>query len=247
MTPKTSPSVSAEGPLFSGEASIEQTHTDKATLSVSEQEEQATGQVLSRSMSLFEIDEALSALMECTVDAAAENGGQIPAELHQALVDYCEAFGHKVDNIARYIRSQEFEAKNAKAEIERLEQRKAAAEQRVERLKGLVKFFMESRNIRAMKGDLNTISLRKNSQDSLILIDTSHLPSEFWRVTLVLNAAEWLELVSYMPQDHTLRVRFENPQTLKREPDHARIRVALVGGIVLEGAELRRGEHVRLA
>jgi hypothetical protein len=105
-----------------------------------------------------------------------------------------KAFGQKVDNIARYIRSQEFEARNAKTEIERLERRKAAAEHRVERLKGLAKFFMDSRNIRSMKGVLNTISLRNNSQDSLILSDTTKLPAEFWRISLPLSAAEWQEV-----------------------------------------------------
>jgi len=174
MTPKTSPSVCAEAPtLFPSEAPIERTHADKAVLSVSEQEERTTGKVLSCSMSLFEIDESLSALMESDVEAAIENNNEIPAEMHQALLDYCETFGEKVDNVARYIRSLEFEARNAKTEIDRLEQRKAAAEHRVERMKGLLKYFMESRNIRSMKGGLNTISLRKNSQDSLVLNDTS--------------------------------------------------------------------------
>jgi hypothetical protein len=113
MTPKISPSACVVGApdLFTGEAPIERSHGDNAMLSVSEQEEPTTGGVLSRSMSLFEIDESLSALMESAVEAAAENNGEIPAKLHQALVDYCEAFGQKVDNMARYIRSQEFEAK----------------------------------------------------------------------------------------------------------------------------------------
>jgi hypothetical protein len=42
------------------------------------------------------------------------------------------------------------------------------------------------------------------------------------------------------------RALFENPQFLKREPDNASIRAALAAGTVLEGAELRRGHHIRL-
>jgi hypothetical protein len=252
MTPRTLPSLCAEAPaLFStGEApdeTVEQTHADRVVSSVSQPEERNVGKVLSRSMSLFEIDESLSLLMDSAVEAAAENNGEIPAELQQALLDYCEAFGQKVDNIARYIRSQEFEAANAKVEIGRLEQRKAAAEHRVERLKGLLKFFIESRDIRSMKGMLNTISLRKNSQDSLILTDTTRLPAEFWRVALVLNATEWQELLSHLPRDHAFRLRFEDPAFLRREPDTGGIRAALAGGGVLEGAELRRGSHIRVA
>jgi hypothetical protein len=38
---------------------------------------------------------------------AAEENGEIPHELQQALLNYCEAFGEKVDYIARYIHAQE--------------------------------------------------------------------------------------------------------------------------------------------
>jgi len=63
-------------------------------------------------------------------------------------------------------------------EAERCSRRKARADSAVERLKGLLKFFMQSRQIRSMKRLLNTISLRKNSQDSLLFPDpTSCRPS----------------------------------------------------------------------
>lgn len=122
-------------------------------------------QTLASEMTLFALDESLCLLMESATETAAENNGEIPDELRQALLDYFEAFGTKVDNIANYIKSQENEARNAKVEIDRLQSRLAASENRVDRLKGLLKYFMETRNLRGMKGRLNTISLRKNSQD----------------------------------------------------------------------------------
>jgi len=81
-------------------------------------------------MTLFDLDESLSLLMESAAEAAADNNGDIPEELRQALLDYCEAFGAKVDNIANYIKSQEFEARNAKSEIDRLQSRQTSAETR---------------------------------------------------------------------------------------------------------------------
>ena len=114
-------------------------------------------QTLASEMTLFELDESLSILMESATDEAANNNGEIPEELRQALLDYCEAFGAKVDNIANYIKSQEFDARNAKAEFDRLQSRQAAAENKVERLKGLLKYFMETRGLLRMKGRLNTI------------------------------------------------------------------------------------------
>ena len=87
------------------------------------------------------------------------------------------SFGEKVDNIARYIHAQEAVTAIAGNEAERYSQRKARAENAVVRLKGLLKFFMQSRQIRSMKGQLNTISLRKNSQDSLLFPDLTSLPA----------------------------------------------------------------------
>jgi hypothetical protein len=220
--------------------------TESNSARTSHPDESSAGEVLSREMSLFDLDEALCLLMDSAVESAEANNGEIPQELQQALLDYCEAFGQKVDNIARYIRSQEFEAANAEAEIERLKRRKAAADNRAARLKGILRFFMESRHIRSLKGRLNTISLRKNSQDSLILTDTTKLANEFWRVVLVLNAAEWEQVLSYLPDHHAFRVRFGNPEALKREPDNGRLRAALAAGNTVEGAELRRENHIRL-
>ena len=53
-------------------------------------------------------------MMESAAEMATENNGEIPEELRQALLDYFEAFGTKVDNIAKHIKSQENQARNAK-------------------------------------------------------------------------------------------------------------------------------------
>ena len=206
-------------------------------------------QTLASEMTLLEIDESLSLLMESATEAAADNNGEVPDELRQALLDYCEAFGAKVDNIANYIKSQEFEARNAKTEIDRLQSRQAAAENKVERLKGLLRYFMETRSLRSMKGRLNTISLRRNSQDSLIMESVDRIPAEYCRVSITLALPELEELLRHLPGEHSLRARLspEGNGLLRREPDNAKLRTALASGIPVQGAELRRGQHIRLA
>ena len=205
-------------------------------------------QTLASEMTLFELDESLSILMESATDEAANNNGEIPEELRQALLDYCEAFGAKVDNIANYIKSQEFDARNAKAEIDRLQSRQAAAENKVERLKGLLKYFMETRGLLRMKGRLNTISLRKNSQDSLIVHSVDRIPSEYCRVSITLPVPELEELLRYLPEEHSLRTRLtpDDNGFIRREVDNAKLRTALASSMPVSGAELRRGQHVRL-
>jgi hypothetical protein len=205
-------------------------------------------ETLAKEMTLFELDESLSLLMESATEAAADNSGEIPDELRQALLDYCEAFGAKVDNIANYIKSQEFEARNAKSEIDRLQSRQAAAENKVERLKGLLRFFMETRGLRNMKGRLNTIWLRKNSQDSLVVDGIDRIPSEYWRVSISLPHPELEELLRYLPEEHVLRARLTpggSDGYVRREPDNTKLRTALASGVTVLGAELRRGQHIR--
>ena len=101
---------------------------------------------LSRAISLFELDESLRRLLDSALEAAEENNGEIPQELQQALLNYCEAFGEKVDNIARYLHAQEAVIAIAGTEAARYSRRKARAENAVARLKGLLKFFMDSRH-----------------------------------------------------------------------------------------------------
>jgi hypothetical protein len=199
-------------------------------------------------MTLFALDESLSLLMESATEEAAGNNGEIPEELRQAVLDYCEAFGEKVDKIANYIKSQEFQARNAKAEIDRLQSRQAVAENKVERLKGLLKYFMETRGLRNMKGRLNTISIRKNSQDSLVVDSVDKIPSEYWRVSITLPLLDLEELLRHLPEEHSLRARLapDGNGFLRREPDNTRLRSALASGSPVQGAELRRGQHVRL-
>lgn len=200
---------------------------------------------LASEMTLFEIDESLSLLMESAAEAAAANNGDIPQGLQQALLDYCEAFGTKVDNIANYIKSQECEARNAKTEIDRLQSRQAAAENKVERLKGILRYFMETRGLRSMKGRLNTISLRKNSQDSLVVDTVDAIPSEYFRVTITLPLPELEELLRQLPEDHSLRARLtpDGNGFVRRDVDNAKVRAAIASGVTVQGAELRRGQH----
>jgi hypothetical protein len=199
-------------------------------------------------MTLFELDETLCLLMESATEAAEHCNGEIPDELRTALLDYFEAFGIKIDNIANYIKSQENDARNARREIDRLQLRAAASEKKVERLKGFAKYFMQTRNLRSLKGHLNTVSLRNNSQYSLFLNQPASIPSAYWRVSVTIGLSEWQDLVNSLPEHHQLRHRFgpECSGSIAREPDNAKLRSALSSGVEIPGAELRLGQHIRL-
>jgi len=109
-------------------------------------------QTLASEMTLFELDESLSILMESATDEAANNNGEIPEELRQALLDYCEHSGRK-STISRTTSSR----RNSMRGMPRprstgYSPAKLRPENRVERLKGLLKYFMETRGLLRMKG-----------------------------------------------------------------------------------------------
>jgi len=99
-----------------------------------------------------------------------------------------------------------------------------------------------------MKGRLNTISLRRNSQDSLIVDTPDAIPGEFCKLSMMIAVPDWEELVAHLPEDHGLRMRLAGDGNAlgKREPDNAKLRLALQSGRSILGAQLRRGQHVRL-
>ena len=86
---------------------------------------------IARTMSLFEIDEALDLFIESSTEQVE---GEISDELRTALSEHADAFGDKVDRIANYIRAQEAFAEAAKKEASRLDARRKSAESRVANL-----------------------------------------------------------------------------------------------------------------
>ena len=206
----------------------------------------ATDQDLARHMSLFEIDEALALLVESAQEEAAENGGDIPEELQAALGEYIEAFGEKVDRIAGYLKAQDAFAELAKKEEERLRTRRNAAENRVKRLKSFLCFWMAARGCNRLKGRLNTITLAKNSLDTLVIEDGAAIPDRYHKVVVQIGWDDWEYLLDLVPRGPE-RDRLARGGVKQKELDRAHVEEAIKDGIVLPGVQLVRGQHVRLS
>jgi hypothetical protein len=198
---------------------------------------------IARTMSLFEIDEALDLLIE---SAAEQAEGDISDNLRTALSEYVGAFGEKVDGIANYIKAQESFAEAAKKEACRLESRRKTAENRIKACKGFLCWFMTARSLKRLKGRLNTFTLASNSVDSLVFDDCVSVHPSFHGVSLTLSWPEWRELLSIVPAG-TLHSRLLQCECDGKSIDRVRIIEALKAGHTVPGARLARGQHVRLA
>jgi len=202
---------------------------------------------LARSMSLFEIDEALDLLIHGAEEEAEANNGEISEQLKAALMEYFEAHLRKMDRIAAYIRAQETEALIAGSEIERLQARQKAAKNRADRTRALLCYFMASRDIQRLKGELNTITLQDNSSPSLVLTDISKVPDCYYNVQVDVTLPEWKQVIAQLPPG-PLATRFTpgKGRGVHLELDHSRVRTDLISGAEVNGATLVKGRHVRL-
>jgi len=196
---------------------------------------------------MFEIDESLAALIETAEEHAEANNGDVSEEIKAALATYVEAFGHKVDRIANYLKAQKAEADLAQREAERLQARHRAAENREKRLKQMLAWFMVARNVRQLRGALNTITLQSNSTPSLVVDASARIPDSFYRARVDLSWPEWCEILEALPPG-TLRNRLQAAEgnTVQKELQRGILSDAVARGEEVSGVALVKGSHVRL-
>jgi hypothetical protein len=206
-----------------------------------------TAQEVAKGLSMFEIDESLEVLVEAAEQDAEANNGEISEDVKTALATYAEAFGYKVDRIANYLKAQKEEAETAQREADRFQARYKAAENREKRLKQMLVWFMISRNTQKLRGALNTISLQANSQPSLAIQETTHIPDSFYRARVELTWPEWRQIVESLPLG-SLRDRLEEAggKTVQKELQRGILSDALARGELIAGVSLVMGSHVRL-
>ena len=202
----------------------------------------SSAQITAENASLFEIDEQLEASFEAA-SQEQEEAGTISDETKQRCLDLFAELGKKVDRIARYVRATEFRARIAKEEAARLAARQKSAENRVAQVKSMLGYYMLSRGLRRLEGELNTIRLQKNGQPTL-QIDRSVLAEEYYIRTLTLTEPDWEQVLNAVTCP-VLRLTLQ-ASVVNQEPDKERIRQRLQTGQEVAGAALVKGEHVRL-
>jgi len=202
---------------------------------------------VAKGLSMFEIDESLAALVETAEEHTEANNGEVSEEIKNALATYVEAFGHKVDRIANYLKAQKAEADLAQREAERLQARHRAAENREKRLKQMLAWFMVTRNVRQLRGALNTITLQSNSAPSLLVDGSARIPDSFYRARVDLPWCEWCEILDALPPG-TLRNRLQAVEgnKVQKELQRGILSDAVARGEEVPGVTLAKGNHVRL-
>jgi hypothetical protein len=202
----------------------------------------STPTITAENNTLFEIDQELEAAFDAASQEQEETGA-ISDENQQRCLDLFAELGKKVDRIARYVQATELKARVAKEEAARLSVRQRSAENRVAQVKSMLAFFMHSRGLKRLEGELNTIRVQKNGQPSLI-IDPVALPAEYTQLTVVIPQPEWLRLLDAITSPELRNIL--EAAGIACEPNKALIRQQLQTGQQIAGSALVKGEHVRL-
>jgi hypothetical protein len=128
-----------------------------------------------------------------------------------------------------------------------LQARHRAAENREKRLKQMLAWFMVTRNLRQLRGALNTITLQSNSAPSLVVDGSARIPDTFYRARGELIWSDWCEILEALPAG-TLRDRLRDAEgnTVHKELQRGILSDAVGRGEEIPGVTLVKGSHIRL-
>lgn len=129
------------------------------------------------SITLWSVEESITALLD-TADMVPPEQQE---EYQQALAEMVRTGVAKRDSIYRYVADLEMKDAAAKAEIERLAERRQTINRRVESIKGYLLDVMRRNGVRKLDGTLATFSIAK-CPPSVEITNEDAVPAEFKEV-----------------------------------------------------------------
>lgn len=139
-------------------------------------------------MSIYKLSQDyknISALLESIVDNNAPE--EVEEEAREILEIVKEQLIDKADNVAKYIKNEEFEIQGIREEEKRLKELRQAREKTLNRFKDYVLQSLIELDFVKVKTSIGNISIRK-SKAVKVDIDTSELPREFIRTKTTIDA-----------------------------------------------------------
>jgi hypothetical protein len=195
--------------------------------------------------SLFELDRELDFLLdEIQERAESEDTDEVSPELMLKFEQFCETYSEKVDRIGHFLSVMEARATYCRGQANRLTDRARSAENKVDRTKNMVLYYLKSRELRKIEGKEFTLRLQKNSQDSLVVLDEPQIPLLFRDIEAKIPGHLWEALLSFLPDEARREL---NACIRQMKPSADAIKKAAADQEEVPGAAIRRGVHLRVA
>lgn len=193
--------------------------------------------------SLFEIDRELDSLLD-EIEEEIESRGEASGELMERFQQFCQAHGEKADRIGRFLRMMEARVQYCRSEANRLHERARSCERKAIQTKFMVLYYLKSRDLKKIEGREFTLRIQKNSQDSVRFSDETQIPMRYRMVAARIEGALWERLIESVPDE----IRRQLVATIQEAfPSNEAIKQAVQNQIAVPGAEVYRGEHLRVA
>ena len=198
---------------------------------------------IARDCSLFEIDRELDALLD-EIEEEIETRAEASAELMERFQQFCEAHSEKADRIGRFLRMMEARIQYCRREASRLQERARSSERKATQTKYMVMYFLKSRDLRKIEGREFTLRIQKNSQDSVRFTDETQVPMRYRTVSARIDGRLWERLIESVSEEmgRSLIASIQDAS-----PSNEAIRQAVQSQIAVPGAEVYRGDHLRVA
>jgi Siphovirus Gp157 len=198
---------------------------------------------LAKDYSLFEIDRELDDLLD-HIEEEIETLGEASPELIDRFQAICEAHSEKADRIGRFLRMMEARVQYCRSEVSRLQDRARSCDRKVTQTKNMVMHHLMSRELKNIEGREFTLRIQKNGQDSVRFTDESQVPMHLRKVEAIFDGQHWERVIAAVPGElkHSLLTSIR-----EAVPSNETIRQAVQNGIPVPGAEVYRGNHLRVA
>jgi hypothetical protein len=193
--------------------------------------------------SLLTLDRELDFLLE-QIEDEIEESGEASKEAMDRLQLFCQAMNVKVDRIGRYLAVMKTRAVHCKEEAARYAARAKRAESKIARTESMVLYYLESHDLKQLETDDFTFRRQKNSQDSVIVRNAQTVPPELNRYELKVDGPLWLEVIRALSDEMASGLLAAVNAT---EPSNTAIKLHFASGKTIEGVEVKRLYHLRVA
>jgi hypothetical protein len=197
---------------------------------------------IAQEYSLFEIDRELDTLLD-EIEEEIQVRGEASTELLERFQQFCEAHGEKADRIGRFVRRMEARVQYCRTEANRLQERARSSERKAAQTKHMVMYYLKARDLKKIEGREFTLRIQKNSQDSVRFIDETQVPLGYRIIAARLDGGLWERLIESVPED-LKRMLVASIQ--EAVPSNEAIKNAVQNEIAVPGAEVYRGDHLRV-
>jgi hypothetical protein len=157
---------------------------------------------------------------------------------------FCRAMNLKVDRIGHYLAIMKTRAAHCKEEATRYAARAKRAESKIARTESMVLYYLESHDLKQLETDDFTFRRQKNSQDSVIVREAQAVPPELNRYELKMDGPFYLNVIRALPDEMAAGLRASVKFT---EPSNTAIKQRFASGKTVEGVEVKRHYHLRVA